>query len=156
MSFIGCDIEGIEELIADFKGYEKEAQSAIRKAISDTAKDIETDAKWKLAGQFGHKSHTVHGGAGLLGSIYNRVAGPNEKVVGTAQSYAPYIEFGNGDPVFTNFDFTEEEKYIAAQFKGQGIRKVNIKGGSFLAFAAAKNQKKLAERIETNLNKIAK
>jgi hypothetical protein len=77
-----------------------------------------------------------------------------EKVVGTDVEYASYIEFGTGDMVFENFDFDDNARRVAADFKGKGIRKVNIKGDSFLNWAAVNQQEKLVKRIEDNLNKI--
>lgn len=151
---IGLEVTGVEGLIRGFKGYEKEAEKAISKAVTDTAKAIESDAKKRLAGQLGSNKHTIHGGAGLLGSIYNRVVDVLEKVVGTNTHYAPYIEFGTGDLVFTNYDFSDEAKATAAQYKGKGIRKVNIRGDSFLNWAAVNQRAKLEKRITDNLNKI--
>ncbi len=169
--FIGVEIDNlnIQGLLRDLKGYEKESEKAIDKAVTDTAKAIQTDAKDRLrsylaiVGEYvtsksGRKTQAKrgHGGSGLTGSIYNRVVKSMEKVVGSNKHYAPYIEFGTGDLVFTNFDFDNDAKEVAAQFKGKGIRKVNIKGGSFLNWAAVNQQKKLIERIETNLNAINK
>jgi hypothetical protein len=151
---IGCEIIGIEGLRQDLNAYSKESQKAIDKAVKQTATQIESVAKKRLMGMMGSDKHTIHGGAGLLGSIYNRMIESMEWVVGTPNFYAPYIEFGTGDLVFTNFDFEDEAKKVASQFKGKGIRKVNIKGDSFLNFAAVNQSKKLVERIETELNKI--
>jgi hypothetical protein len=149
---IGVEISGVEGLLQDFKGYEKEAGKAIDKAVDDTASMIQTIAKNRLRGLLGSAKHTIHGGAGLLGSIYKRTVQAMEKVVGTPVYYAPYIEFGTGDLV----EIPEGAESVAIQFKGKGIRKVNIKGDSFLNYAAVDQQKKLIERIETNLNKIQK
>jgi hypothetical protein len=156
MSFIGCEISGVDELLKDFKGYEVEAGKALDKAIKDTAKGVETDAENRLRGLLGSAKHTIHGGAGLLGSIYNRVSGQFEKIVGTPVYYAPYIEFGTGDLVFENFDFDENARSIASQYKGKQPAKHPIRGDSFLNWAAVNQQKKLVERIENELNKINK
>jgi phage gpG-like protein len=152
MNFIGAEISGVENLISDFKGYEKEAVKAIDMAVKETAANIESDAKKRLRGMFGSAKHWITGR--LAASIYNRKVKDMEKVVGTDVEYAPYIEFGTGDMVFENFDFDKEAKGVAADFKGKGIRKVNIKGDSFLNWAAVNQQEKLVDRIESNLNKI--
>jgi hypothetical protein len=161
---IGLEVIGQRELLKGFEDYKVEAEKAINKAVSDTAKAIEVDAKNRLinSGE-GHvypkmniKTHqqTGSGGAGLLGSIYNRVVQSMEKVVGTNKSYAPYIEFGTGDLVFTNSEFDEDAREIAKQYKGKGIKKVNIRGTSFLNWAAVNQRLKLVDRIKENLNKI--
>jgi len=144
MSFIGLEISGVEGLLQDFKGFKKEAEIAINKAVSDTSRAIETDAKNRLR----DCNHVVFGN--LLRSIYNRVIQSMEKIVGTNVYYAPYIEFGTGDLV----EIPEGTEEVAIQFKGKGIRKVNIKGDSFLNWAAVNQSKKLVDRIENNLNKI--
>jgi hypothetical protein len=145
---IGAQIDGVEGLLRDFKGYEKEAEAAINKAIGITALAIETDAKKRLNGMFGSKKHWITGN--LAKSIYNRVVKSMEKIVGTPVEYAPYIEFGTGDMV----DIPEGAESVAILFKGKGIKKVNIKGDSFLNWAAVNQQEKLVTRIETELNKI--
>ena len=153
MSFIGLKIDGIPGLIQDMSEYGINAEKAVDKAVTDTSKAVETDAKNRLRGMLGSDKHTVHGGAGLLGSIYNRVVKTMEKVVGTPVYYAPYIEFGIGDLVFTSQEFTAEEKEVAAQFKG--TKHVHgFRGNSFLGWAATNQSKKLIERIENNLNAI--
>jgi hypothetical protein len=148
--FIGLQVTGAEDLIKDFKGYEKEAQKAVDKAVSDTAKMIETDAKNRLKGLYGSAKHIVTGV--LRSSIYNKPAADGGKVVGTYVDYAPYIEFGTGDLV----EIPEGTEDVAAQYRGKGIRKVNIKGDSFLNWAAVNQRKKFIERITNNLNKIKK
>lgn len=150
---IGVDIIGVEGLRQDLKSYSKEAQKAIDKAVGQTATQIESVAKQRLLGMFGSARHVIY--ANLLKSIYKRKIESMEVVVGTPVKYAPYIEFGTGQEVFKNFDFDDEAKRVALQFKG--TKKVKgIKGDSFLNFAAVNQGKKLLERIETELNKINK
>jgi phage gpG-like protein len=164
---LSVEIIGAEGLKQDLNSYSKESQIAIDKAVSDTAQMIRTVAMNRLKGMLGSDPHSKpkigksgkqqgHGGAGLLDSIKRRKIQLMEWVTGTNQSYAAFIEFGTGDLVFTNFEFDDEAKKVAADFKGKGIRKVNIKGDSFLNYAAVDQSKKLLERIETELNKINK
>jgi hypothetical protein len=120
MSFVGAEISGVDGLIADFKGYEKEAKEAIDIAVWTTAAMIESDAKKRLRGMFGSAKHWITGR--LADNIYNRKVADMEKVVGTDVVYAPYIEFGTGDMV----DIPEGSESVAALFKGKGIKKVNI------------------------------
>lgn len=152
---IGVQIDNasVQGLLRDLKGYEKESEQAINKAIHLTSLAIETDAKNRLRGLFGSEKHVIFGA--LVRSIYNRVIKSMEKAVGTNIIYAPYIEFGTGEKVFTNFDFDDEAKKVASQFKGKKRTK-GIRGDSFLNWAAVNQEKKHIERIETELNKIAK
>ena len=147
-------LEGAYKLMLGFEKYKDESSKAVTDAVNETSLAVESDAKNRLAGNLGSNRHTVHGGAGLLGSIYKHKVNDFEKQVGTNQNYAPYIEFGTGDLVFTNFDFDANARQVASQYRGKGIRKVNIRGDSFLNWAAVNQQPKLIERIENNLNKI--
>jgi len=150
---IGVEVIGTRDLQNDLNKYGVEGEKAINKAVSDTSKAIETDAKNRLRGGLGSAKHWIYGALGR--SIYNRVVQSMEKVVGTPVKYAPYIEFGIGEMVFTNMEFTAEERAVAAQFKGQ--KKVKgFKGDSFLNWAAHNQEKKLIERIEKNLNDLNK
>jgi len=152
---LSIEVDGINELQRDLTKYGKDAEKAINKAVSDTALNIQSDAKKRLNGMFGSDKHNIHGGAGLLGSVYNRVVKSMEKVVGSDKHYAPYIEFGIGEMVFTNMDFSDEAKAVAAQFKGK--KKVKgFKGDSFLNWAAINQEKKHIQRIENELNKLNK
>lgn len=151
--FLKIEAVNVEEVIASLKDSGKECDDIIIKATADTAMAIESIAKKRLRGQLGSRKHWIHGAAGLAGSIYRRVD-KKEGIVGTGKHYAPYIEFGTGDDVFKNFDFDAETKSYAAQFRGRGIRKVNIKGDSYLFFAAKDQEKEFYRRIEEGINKL--
>ena len=153
MGVFSLEIVGLEQLKAGFEDYEKQAQKAIKKATDDTAKAVETDAKKRLKGLYGSVKHWITGR--LAQSIYNRPSSDvstksYEKLVGTNVEYAPYIEFGTGDFV----EVPDGAESIAAQYEGQGIRKVNIRGDSFLNWAAVNQASKYKERIITRLNKL--
>jgi hypothetical protein len=149
-------VEGVEGLLRDFKGYEKEAEAAIDKAVKETAQKGAKMAKDRLEGRLGSKRHYHFGD--LIKSVFAKKG--NKKMEAQFGSYtceyAPYIEFGTGDLVFTNFEFDEDARRVAAQYKGQGIRKVNIRGDSFLNYAAVEQAPKLRERITNELNAINK
>lgn len=150
---MSVELIGADDLQKDLKKYGKDGEKAISKAISDTSKAIETDAKNRLRGNLGSDKHWIYGALGR--SIYNRVVNAMEKVVGTPVKYAPYIEFGIGEMVFTNMDFSAEAKAVAAQYKGK--KKVKgFKGDSFLNWAAINQEKKFQKRIEDNLNALNK
>lgn len=152
---ISIEVVNGRDVMADIERYGKEATTAIDKATDDTALAIQKDAHMRLNGMLGSDKHTIHGGAGLLGSVYRRVVQSMERIVGSNKHYAPYIEFGIGEMVFTNMDFSEEAKQVAAQFKG--VKKVKgFKGDSFLNWAAVNQEKKFQERIEKELNKLIK
>lgn len=149
MSFIGVQIDGVDKIMQDFKGYEKEAERAIGHAVYITALNVEKDAKSRLNGLLGSAKHWITGT--LAKSIYNRPVNSMEKVVGTPLEYAGYIEFGTGDYV----EIPDGSESIASEWKG--TKKIKgFKGDSFLNWAAVNQNKKHRERIIKELNKINK
>jgi hypothetical protein len=141
------EIEGVDQLVAGFGRYRKEAAMAVVKAIDKTAKAVETDAKMRLKGMMGSAKHWITGT--LAKSIYNRETSKGDRIVGTPLEYAPYIEFGAGDYV----DIPEGLEAVAAQYKG--TKKVKgFKGDSYLNWALVNQSKKMIERIKDELNKI--
>jgi hypothetical protein len=143
-----AEILGVEGLKADFRKYGKDAEKAVDIAVKQTGFAIQSDAKKRLNGMLGSAKHWITGN--LAKSIYKRPLQPMEMIVGTPVEYAPYIEFGTGDFV----EIPEGTEEVARLYKGKGLRKVNIKGDSFLNWAAVNQQKKLIERIEIELNKL--
>ena len=148
---ISVEVTGDKELIADLRGYEKQADKAIQKAVDDTARKIKEIAITRLKGGLGSAVHVIAGW--LIGSIYDKPGEKLERMVGTGQEYAPYIEFGTGELVFQNFEFDADSRRAAAEYKGK--KKVKgIRGDSFLNYGAVNQRKKFIERITDNLNKI--
>ena len=153
---LSIEVDGIDELQRDLSKYGKDAEKAIDKACRETARAITIDEKDRLEGMLGSDKHNIHGGAGLVGSIMSKPIKVMEWIAGSfGKHYAPYIEFGIGEMVFTNMDFSPEAKAVAAQYKG--TKKVKgFKGDSFLNWSAINQEKKHIQRIENELNKLNK
>lgn len=66
---------------------------------------------------------------------------------GQGSSYAPYQEFGTGGLVSIPAELTEE----AAQFKGKGIRKVNMRAQPFFFAPAFEEWPKFVKRVKDML-----
>lgn len=66
---------------------------------------------------------------------------------GAGSSYAPYQEFGTGGLVSIPAELTEE----AAQFKGKGIRKVNMRAQPFFFAPAFEEWPKFVKRVKDML-----
>jgi HK97 gp10 family phage protein len=149
---IGIEIQGVNELMAGLENYKKETDRAIKNSVTEVSMAVVRDAKMRL--KEGLQQNPKHTRTGILwNSIMRKKQYEKdqfEAVVGTNVNYAPYIEFGTGDLV----EIPEGAESVAAQYKGKGIRKVNIKAVSFLNFAAVKNRKKFIESLTKNLNKI--
>jgi len=150
---INFTIDGTDRLLTRIEAYRKASDNAVLTAVKQTALAIEKTAKLRLRGMLGSMKH-IGIGAFLWKSIYNRSTGKKaEYIVGTPVEYAPYIEFGTGDLVFTNFSFDAQAREVASHYKGRGLRKVNIRGDSFLNYAAVEQQPKLEQRIIDEMNK---
>jgi hypothetical protein len=151
---IGVQINGIEGLLAGFKGYKKESGSAIKRAVSQTIKAMVKTSQQRL--RSGLQQKPKHRRTSFLLASVKRMKKYEkdilEGVFGSDMEYAPYIEFGTGDLV----EIPEGAEEIAALYKGKGIRKVNIKAVSFLNYSAVIHAKTFMEKLINELNKIAK
>ena len=92
----------------------------------------------------------------LKQSISTQKSGKSVNVVAAA-NYAPYVEFGTGGSVDLT-DMTElgiPESY-AAQFKGKGIRDVNLPARPFFFSSARIGFKNLLNRLNGEIQKSIK
>ena len=92
----------------------------------------------------------------LKQSISTQRSGKSVNVVAAA-NYAPYVEFGTGGRVDLT-DMTElgiPESY-AAQFKGKGIREVNLPARPFFFSSARIGFKNLLNRLNGEIQKAIK
>lgn len=120
-----------------YSDLEKLLVQDIEAEIDRTIQDIETDAISKAPVDLGV----------LRGSIKSDVDGL-EGVVYTNVHYAPYLEFGTGGLV----DVPEGLESYAIQFKGQGIKQVNLMPRPYLYPAWKTNTIKMLERLEKKIN----
>ena len=79
----------------------------------------------------------------LRASAYSEVDGL-EGVVGFKANYAPYMEFGTGGTV----DIPAGLEEYAIQWKGQGVKQINITPQPFLYPAWKRNGLKFLENLE--------
>ena len=101
------------------------------------------------------KAFDRHGGS-LRQSI--SFSGKGKQVVVVAdKKYAPYVEFGTGGKVKLD-DMLELgiPSSYAMQFKGKGIREVNLPARPFFFSSARIGFKNLYDRVNRRLNKIIK
>jgi len=112
--------------------------------LAKTAFDISREAKKTVAVDKG----------GLRQSITPEISGKTVSVV-VNKKYAPYIEFGTGRLVSLD-DMLELgiPSTYAMQFKGKGIRQVNLPARPFLFSSARKELKNLMDRLTKRINKI--
>ena len=76
------------------------------------------------------------------------VSQPLYKELRNPTTYAPYIEFGTGASVEIPSELQDE----AMQFKGMGVRKVNMRAQPFFFWPYFMERSKLITRIKTLLS----
>lgn len=87
------------------------------------------------------------------GFLKNSISAQNKELVGQVETgvhYAPYVEFGTGGMV--NVPAGLED--YAIQFKGKGIKQVNLPPRPFFFPAFYRETPKLIERINKGLEKL--
>lgn len=135
------DLNNLNRKIAFFKGFDKRVLST---ELGRTALDIAREAKKTVAVDTG----------GLKQSITPEISGKTVSVV-VNKKYAPYIEFGTGSSV--NIDDMLQlgiPSSYAMQFKGKGIREVNLPARPFLFSSARKELRNLMNRLTKRINKV--
>jgi len=136
---IEIDIDGLKGLMGKIDAKSKGLTIEIDKALNTSIAEIN-----KL-----QKSYTpVDNGVLRQG---NRFMAAKEMyyLIYNDVEYAPYVEFGTGGMV--NIPAGLED--VAAQFKGKGIKKVNLPARPFFFRAFYEKQKELVDNIRTILTK---
>jgi HK97 gp10 family phage protein len=118
---ISFKIEGLDALI-------KRLGKLSPKIAKEVAMEVNASA---LAIQSKAKRDVVVDNGTLRNSIQLKEINQGDKIVytvGSALRYAPYVEFGTGGLVNVPIGFES----FAIQFKGKGVRKVNLRARPYL------------------------
>jgi phage gpG-like protein len=128
------------------KGLEGEILSIVKGEIEDSLLKIESEATKKVA---------VDTGA-LKNSIQTRPIKQSkikvEGVVFVGAEYAPYVEFGTG----TEVKVPSELSKFASEFKGKGIKEVNLPARPFFYPEVFKQRNELPKNIDKSLEIFCK
>ena len=138
------ELKNLNKKIDYFKKFEN---NILPTELGRTAMDIAREAKKNVA-------RNANDTGALKQSITPEISGKTVSVVAN-KKYAPYIEFGTGSSV--NLDDMLQlgiPSSYAMQFKGKGIRKVNLPARPFLFSSARKELKNLMNRLTKRINKI--
>lgn len=143
-NYIRLKIENasLQRCLRDITQWSEEKKRAVREEVATSVRIIEGAAKRDAPvagkGKFGGR---------LRSGIFSQLSASGfGGRVWVSVSYAPYQEFGTGDLVDVPAGWEE----FAMQFKGRGIRKVNIRAKRFL-FNAWANE---IEKFIANLKNI--
>ena len=133
------DLEGLQPLLAKLKGMGKEVDDIVANEIEEAAKKIEEKASRRAPKDFG--------GSGLAGSITTREVNRLNWEVVAQKTYAPYVEFGTGGLV----DVPAGLEDYAIQFKGRGIKKINMRARPYFFPSYFEETKKLIKTLKEEL-----
>ena len=118
---ISFKIEGLDALIKRLGKLSPEIAKEVAMEINASALAIQSKAR---------RDVVVDNGI-LRNSIQLKEVNSGDKIiytVGSALKYAPYVEFGTGGTVNVPAGYED----FAIQFKGKGIRKINLKPRPYL------------------------
>lgn len=133
---MSIEVKGLKQLIKKLRSLGDEGEARFKQVTKEAANNIATDAKQLAPYNFGKlrqgiTSYDSSGGKEIQFTIVAR------------ERYSPYLEFGTGGKVdlsyLTEAGFPASE---ALQFKGAGIKQVNILPQPFLypAYIIGKQQ----------------
>ena len=143
---ISIKIKGEKELIAKLKRFGVEGENVIEEQIVDTGTLIANEAKSNARGK------GIFDNGQLVQGIFFE---PINKFFGRVRStmfYSPYHEFGTGGLV----DVPPEWYDVAIQFKGKGIKQVNIRPRPFMYPAFIKGRSVYFKNMKKALKELIK
>jgi len=135
-------VKGLKNVLSNLKKFGSEAAVEIDIATMATALDIAKNAKTLARKDMGK----------LAQSIYEVKISESDYKVVVGASYGAYVEFGTGKKV----QVPTELKEIAIQFKGAGIKQINLQPRPFLYPAFVKGRKQYIKDLKKVLKKLTK
>lgn len=135
MTSFRINTKGNQAVIKGLNTFEKRVEGFVKKEVFEWSRQTEADAKVSVpvdttALQRSIKADTLNDGFGAK--------------VGSPLDYAPYVEFGTGALV----DVPTGLEGYAIQFKGKGIKQVNLPARPYLFNNARKNFAKLVQNLK--------
>jgi HK97 gp10 family phage protein len=131
-------IKNIDKVIKQMKALSPKAHDAIVQITEDNAQEIVLNAKTLAPVNFGK----------LRQGIGNEKHDSELKqVIFAREKYSAYMEFGTGGKV----QIPSELKEVAAQFKGKGIKEINLQPQPFLYPAFVKGSAQFLKDLKDNL-----
>jgi len=132
-SKLNLEIKGIDAIIKKLKTYGEHAENIVEIHTRVAAEDITADAK-RL---------TPRDDGDLVKSIHNYKINKLTYGIVAGMPYAAYQEFGTGGLV----EVPKELRALAIQFKGKGVKKINLKPQPFLYPALVLNRQYYKEDL---------
>lgn len=127
-------LKNLEDQVADY----------VRAEIEDSILAIETDAASDVPVDTGALKNSIQ--STPIKVSKNQITGGVE----VGAEYSPFVEFGTG----TRVKVPSELSNFAAQYKGSGIKEVNLPARPFFYPAVFKQRQELPKNIERTLKKL--
>lgn len=135
-------IKGLKGVLGSLKKFGKEADKSIEVITYTVAKDIEVMAKQLAPVDMGF----------LRNQIYSAEIDPKHYKIVSPVKYSPFMEFGTGGLV----SVPDELKEIAIQFKGKGVKQINITPRPFMYPSWKQGQKDYVKELNKELDYLTK
>lgn len=139
-------IEGMDKLLKQLSEIGKEGEIRIAQTTEGTAAQIEADAKQLAPVDTGKLQQ------GIKKFEINKLSWAVFANAHNVAPYSAYMEFGTGGLV----EIPDELKDQALQFKGKGIREVNLRPQPFLYPAFVKGRKQYIKDLKEDLKDLTK
>lgn len=126
------------------KDLEGDVADYVRAEIEDSILTIETDAANDVPVDTGALKNSIQ--STPIKATKDQITGGVE----VGANYSPYVEFGTG----TRVKVPSELSAFASQYKGDGIKEVNLPARPFFYPAVYKQRQELPKNIERTLKKL--
>ena len=133
-------IEGLEETLKKLEKADQKLTEGVHEVMKNGAKVIANEAKGDVPVKTGRLKSSI--GVSELSYLSFKIH--------TKEDYAPYVEFGTGGKVNVP---TGLELY-AIQFKGKGVREVNLPARPYLFPAYFKYLPQIIKDLKAQIKKI--
>lgn len=143
---VSFKIEGLDALIKRLGKLPIEIEKEVAEEVNASALAIQSKAKKSVA------ANSTDNGT-LLGSIQLVSVLKDKRIlytVGSRLKYAPYVEFGTGGTVNVPAGYED----FAIQFKGKGIRKINLRPRPYLIPAFESEMPILRKNIQKVIKNV--
>ena len=140
---INANIVGTDALLKKFKSFGQEGERKFEQVTKVAAEEIKEDAKQRVVvGKYQ--------GGSLRQSIATEEKTKLSFRIYAAEKYAAYVEFGTGGLV----DIPKGWESLAAQFKGKGIRQVNLPARPYMYPAFKAGSKQYVKDLDKALDRL--
>lgn len=135
------NIKGLEETLSMLSNQGLVVQQIVKEELQNTGLETLNEAKSNTPVDTGNLRQQSNYEATNQGFGFK---------ISFSANYAPYVEFGTGGSVLVPKGWEE----VAMEFKGKGIRTINLPARPFLIPAFEKNVKLMEQRIQSQFNSL--